>query len=142
MQKVLPGQIMPLYLTPLSHTPPGRGGSREVPHPTSHLSWGRLCSPPCPLQPLGSQTTHKSEAHFSLTSSVSCWDVPSSCPGSAQGALIFLSLLIHLLLLPAVICSLQLAALNTAPEILTPKTKYLSFCCCSWESRDNPGSST
>lgn len=142
MQKVLPGQIMPLYLTPLSHTPPGRGGSREVPHPTSHLPWGRLCSPPCPLQPLGSQTTHKSEAHFSLTSSVSCWDVPSSCPGSAQGALIFLSLLIHLLLLPAVICSLQLAALNTVPEILTPITKYLSFCCRSWESRDNPGSST
>lgn len=134
MQKLLPGRVMPLCLTPLSPTPRGRGGSREIPHPTSHLPWGRLCFPSGPLQPPGSQTTHKSEAHFSLTSSVSCWDVPSSCPGSAQGALIFLSLLIHLLLLPAVICSRQLAALNTAPEILTPKTKNLSFWCRSWES--------
>lgn len=134
MQKLLPGRVMPLCLTPLSPTPRGRGGSREIPHPTSHLPWGRLCFPSGPLQPPGSQTTHKSEAHFSLTSSVSCWDVPSSCPGSAQGALIFLSLLIHLLLLPAVICSRQLAALNTAPEIPTPKTKNLSFCCRSWES--------
>lgn len=134
MQKLLPGRVMPLCLTPLSPTPRGRGGSREIPHPTSHLPWGSLCFPSGPLQPPGSQTTHKSEAHFSLTSSVSCWDVPSSCPGSAQGALIFLSPLIHLLLLPAVICSRQLAALNTAPEILTPKTKNLSFCCRSWES--------
>lgn len=33
-----------------------------------------------------------------------------------------MSLLIHLLLLPAVICALQLAALNTVPEILKPRT--------------------
>lgn len=140
MQTLHAGQVTPSDLPPLSHAPPGMRVNGDDPHRTSHLLRWKATVPWLPslfpAWPPRSHTTHETEAvvHLSFTPFVSRWDAQSSYPGSAQGEQIFLRLLIHLLLLPAVICILEFTALNIVVKILTPQTQNLTFCCHKWYS--------
>lgn len=136
MQTLHAGQVTPpdLPCSPMDQLGGEDTGNTYTKPPTS--SSGGPGSPPPSLWPPKSHMIHETEAvaRPSLTPSVSHRDAQSSCLGSMQGEQIFLLLLIHLLLLPAVICILEVTALNIVVKILTPKTKNLMLCCHKWYS--------